>query len=60
MPRPPSQAVEYTPAPEIPEEEQRAMQASAWSSKWILIATAVALGVLFLLCLIGPHLPGGE
>lgn len=60
MPKHPSQSVPYTPAEPISEEELAAAQASGWSTRLVLIVTVVMLVGLVLLCMIGPHLPGGE
>ena len=60
MPKNLSQSVPYEPAAVIPEEELVAKQASGWSTRVVLIATVIMLAGLVLLCMIGPHLPGGE
>jgi hypothetical protein len=44
---------------ELPRAEEWA-EASALATRWMLRLTVVALAVLAVLCLVGPHIPGGE
>jgi len=40
--------------------EVRTVFASARATKWVLTFVWIVLGVLALLCAIGPHIPAGE
>jgi len=45
---------------ELPRAEVRTVFASARATRWVLTFVFVVLGVLTLLCMIGPHIPAGE
>jgi hypothetical protein len=52
------------PAPaavvELPKAQVRTTEASARATRWVMTFTWVVLGILALLCAIGPHIPAGE
>jgi hypothetical protein len=51
---------EVARALELPRAEVRTVFASARATKWVLTFVWIVLGVLTLLCAIGPHIPAGE
>jgi hypothetical protein len=76
MPRPPGQSDFVFRAPveelamielpasadpvELPRAVLRSHEASARATRVVLTATWIMLGILLLLCMIGPHIPSGE
>lgn len=45
---------------EVSRAEPRSTEASAFATKWVMIATFVVLVALVVLCAVGPHIPAGE
>lgn len=59
----PAAVVELPPAAgpiSLPRAQLRSTEASAFASRWIMRVTLVMLFVLFVLCMVGPHIPSGE
>lgn len=51
---------EVAQAIELPQAQLRTRFASARATRWVLTFVWIVLGVLALLCAIGPHIPAGE
>ena len=58
-PPPPVALPEGADAVTLPTATLRSPEASARATRWVLILTFVVLAALVVLCMVGPHLPGG-
>jgi hypothetical protein len=43
----------------LPTATLRSPEASARATRWVMILTFVVLAALVVLCMVGPHIPGG-
>jgi hypothetical protein len=45
---------------ELPRAEESMAEAGAFATRWVMRLTVLVLAALAVLCLVGPHIPGGE
>ncbi len=58
-PPPPVALPEGADAVSLPTATLQSSEASARATRWVMILTVFVLAALVVLCVVGPHIPGG-